>query len=212
MLYLSGMRGGALGSLPIEAVDMGAREIRQWPLLGVKTKFRRSAVTYLLEIPELMTVVAEWDAFVRAQLPSTAMWFTPIVSQLGQQRLSADPPGENRNVAISRRLRKLFGAAELPYRSPHKFRHGHAVYGLQHARDMADYKAVSMNLMHTNLNVTDGIYAPLASDEVRRRIGQLSRHSVSDVSIDDELVAFLRGMSDADLATALIILAERLAT
>ena len=45
-------------------------------------------------------------------------------------------------------MRKLFEFADLPYKSPHKFRHGHAVYALQHAKTMADYKAVSMNLMH----------------------------------------------------------------
>jgi len=66
-------------------------------------------------------------------------------------------------------MRKLFDRADLPYKSPHKFRHGHAVYALQRAKTMADYKAVSMNLMHDDIRVIDGIYAPLAADEVKQR-------------------------------------------
>jgi integrase len=211
MLYLSGMRVGALGTLPIEAVDVKRREVRQWRSLGVKTKFRKSATTYLLPIPELLAVVEEWDALVRAQLPPKAMWHPPTDHSWGQQTLSADPPGRHRGETIGKRLRKLFARAGLEYRSPHKFRHGHAVYGLLHARDMADYKAVSTNLMHRNLNVTDEIYAPLAQDEVRQRIARLGQRSTSDISVDGEIAAFLRNLSDADLSTALIVMAERLA-
>jgi len=39
---------------------------------------------------------------------------------------------------------------------------------------MADYKAVSMNLMHEDIRVTDGIYAPLAGHEVLDRIASLT--------------------------------------
>jgi hypothetical protein len=77
-------------------------------------------------------------------------------------------------VTLAKRLRGLFAAAGLPYKSPHKFRHGHAVFALQHARTMADYKAVSMNLMHADISITDGIYAPLAGGEVQRRIAGLT--------------------------------------
>ncbi len=210
LLYLSGMRGGALGSLPLEAVDVKERMIRQWPSLGVRTKNDKSATTYLLEIPELLAVVERWDTFVRSQLPPTAMWYAPTNSQWGQQMLSADPPGENRNVAIAKRMRKLFAVAGLPYKSPHKFRHGHAVYGLQRARTMADYKAVSMNLMHGNISITDGVYAPLAGDEVRQRIARLSGSPVSGPLAVGGPATFIRGLSDAELSQALIVVAERL--
>ena len=177
MLFLSGMRATAFGTLPIAAVDLPSRTIKQWPALGVATKNGKSATTYLLDIPELLRVVEAWDAFVRAQLPPTAMWYTPIVSQWGEQMLSADPPGANRGQAVAKRMRHLFEMAGLPAQSPHKFRHGHAVYALQHAKTMADYKAVSMNLMHEDIRVTDGIYAPLAGNEVQQRIAGLTSRS-----------------------------------
>ena len=39
---------------------------------------------------------------------------------------------------------------------------------------MADYKAVSMTLMHEDLQVTDSIYVPLPGSEVRDRISRLA--------------------------------------
>jgi len=43
LLYVSGMRAGALGSLPLEAVDVSGRTIKQWPSLGVRTKNGKTA-------------------------------------------------------------------------------------------------------------------------------------------------------------------------
>ena len=211
MLFVSGMRAGALGSLPIEAVDVTNRTVRQWPALGVRTKNGKSATTYLLDIPELLQVVERWDGYVRARLSSSAVWYTPIVGQLGEQQLSADPPGSNRHIAIAKRMKKLFDLAGLVYKSPHKFRHGHAVYALQHARTMADYKAVSMNLMHEDIRVTDGIYAPLVSDEVRQRVAGLTSQTGTRPQADGDLADFIRGLPDAQLSQALVVIAERLA-
>ena len=210
MLFLSGMRVAAFGSLPIGAVDLPSRTIKQWPALGVKTKNGKSATTYLLNIPELMAVIEAWDAFVRSRLPDSAMWYTPSITHWGDQALSAEPAGKNRKGAIAKRLRKLFATAELPHESPHKFRHGHAVYALQRARTMADYKAVSMNLMHEDIRITDGIYAPLASDEVKQRIIGLTGGPKTSLPVDADLDQFLRSLSNAQLQQALIIAAERL--
>lgn len=64
--------------------------------------------------------------------------------------------------------------------SPHKFRHGHALYGLLHARDMADVKALSQNLMHANIGITDSIYAVLSSEDQRERIRGLGGDQPGD--------------------------------
>jgi len=119
-------------------------------------------------------VVKEWDDLVRRQLPPTAMWYTSLHSRWGVHSLSEKRAGDNRNISLTKRLRKLYLAAGMEPKSPHKFRHGHAVYGLQHARSMADYKAVSMNLMHNDIRVTDAVYAVLSKEDVRARIASLS--------------------------------------
>jgi len=211
LLYLSGMRAGALGTLSIQCVDVANRTIKQWPALGVHTKNSKSATTYLLDIPDLLVVVERWDSFVRAHLPLSAMWYTPVTIHWGEQQLSTNLPGSNRNVAIIKRIKKLYEAAGLPYKSPHKFRHGHAVYALQHAHAMADYKAVSMNLMHADIRVTDGIYAPLLGDEVKQRIAGLTGSTVTPPSAHGDLAALIRDLPDAQLSQALMMLAGRLA-
>lgn len=211
LLYVSGMRASALGSLPLQAIDVAARSVRQWPTLGVRTKNDKAATTYLLEIPELLAVVAEWDAFVRAQLPPQAAWYTPTISRFGEQLLSQDAPGANRNVAIAKRMRRLFAEADLSYKSPHKFRHGHAVYALQHAQTMADYKAVSINLMHEDIRVTDGIYAGLADSEVRQRIAGLSDPVSAATAVEGDLTALVGSLSQAELSQVLHAVASRLA-
>jgi integrase len=211
LLFLSGARASAFSTLPISAVDLPNRTIKQWPSLEVHTKNGKSATTYLLDIPELFTIVKCWDSWVRSQLPMTAMWYTPIISQWGEQTLSADRPGANRNVAIAKRLRLLFARAGLAYKSPHKFRHGHAVYALQHAKTMADYKAVSMNLMHEDIRVTDSIYAPLAGHEVQQRIAGLTNSAVALPADSTDLNIMVRTLSRGQLSEALIAIAQQMA-
>jgi hypothetical protein len=82
------------------------------------------------------------------------------------------------------------------------------VYGLQNAQTMADYKAVSMNLMHHDIEITDSIYAPILSDEVKERIAGLSSSSSS--LADDELAGMISGLSNMELSKVMMIIARRL--
>jgi len=92
------------------------------------------------------------------------------------------------------------GAAEwrrervgLTYHSPHKFRHGHAVYALRLAKDVATLKAVSQNLMHENLAVTDGVYGVLSDTDVKRQISELGKGQTRSESREvGELVSLTR--------------------
>ncbi len=67
-------------------------------------------------------------------------------------------------------------SAWLPYRggllyhSPHKFRHGHAVYAHSRAKDVPALKAVSQNLLHENLSIADGVHGVLSETDVRQQI------------------------------------------
>jgi len=208
MLFLSGARASAFTTLPISAVDLPAKTLRQWPELGVTTKNGKRATTYLLPIPELLSMAQSWDDVIRTKLPSTAPWYAPVSAQWGRQSLVDSEPGKNRHQALDKRLRRLFTLAGLPYKSAHKFRHGHAVYGLLKAQTMADYKAVSMNLMHNDIKITDSIYAPILSEEVKDRIAKLTsgQDSVPDTEFDD----LLGQLSNADLSKVLRIVASRL--
>ena len=85
-----------------------------------------------------------------------------------------------------RRLSSLTIKVGLPYHSPHKFRHGFAVYTLKKGQDMGDFKAISQNMMHSNLSVTDGIYGIFSEKEVKNRITGLSNsHQVGKYSNEE---------------------------
>jgi len=208
MLFLSGARASAFTTLPLSAVDLPARTLRQWPELGVATKNGKRATTYLLPIPELLSVAQIWDDVVRSNLPPTVPWYAPVSARWGSQSLEESEPGKNRHQALDKRLHRLFTLAGLPYKSAHKFRHGHAVYGLLKAQTMADYKAVSMNLMHNDIKITDSIYAPILSEVVKDRIARLTtgQDSMPDTEIDGLLVQ----LSNVDLSKMLRIVASRL--
>ena len=62
----------------------------------------------------------------------------------------------------------------LAYHSPHKFRHGFAVYSLKHAKDISQLKAISQNLMHENISITDGIYGGLSDADIKEQITSLT--------------------------------------
>ena len=182
-LYLSGMRVGAFVSLPILAIDLNTQSVKQWPKLGVKTKNRKHETTHLLPLPELMPVVQEWDALVRAVLPGSGYWFAPLDSLTGEIAPEINKIGHNRDMRVRTDLKRWLDSVGLPYMSPHKYRHGHAVYGLTHATDMADFKAVSMNLMHSNMSITDGIYSILSQQEKANRISNLGKNNGSNTDI-----------------------------
>ena len=171
--FLSGIRIGAFVTLPLEAVDVEKLTVRQWPKLGVKTKFGKHATTFLLRIPSLLRVVKDWDAEVRRVCGNKGLWFAQVSPETGQIVPRAEKAGDHRSSIACRDLRKWLKKSGLQYHSPHKFRHGHAVYALSMAKDVAALKAVSQNLMHGNLTVTDGVYGVLSDGDVRHQIARL---------------------------------------
>jgi integrase len=215
LLFLSGMRGGAFVTMPIDALDLQNLTIRQWPELGVHTKNGKKATTFILNLPDLLEPVFRWDAIVRTELPETAPWYAPIDHHWGEQWLSKEEPGKNRVQRLGKRLKLLFLLVDLEVKSPHKFRHGHAVYGLLHAQTMADYKAVSMNLMHDSIEITDRTYAPMLSSDVQKRISGLTSNGVSDLSVEPssrnpEFENYLSQLDKENLGRALFFIAGKL--
>ena len=99
--------------------------------------------------------------------------------------------------------------AGLPYRLAHKFRHGHAVYGLLRAGTTTNYKALSENMMHADIWTTDDTYAMLLSEEVRKRIAGL--FSTTDQASQKTQPGGIGKMSNEQLSQMLVEVAKRLA-
>lgn len=173
--FLSGIRIGAFVTLPIKAVDMQELTIKQWPSLGVKTKFSKYGTTQLLPFPDLIEVVKNWDSKIRGKLPDDCFWFSPLSSDTGNFDKTIKKVGNNRSNRANKDLKDWLEKVGLPYHSPHKFRHGNAVTAIKMAKTVPELKAISQNLMHGNLSTTDGIYGILSIDDKRNYILNLGK-------------------------------------
>lgn len=179
-LFLSGMRIGAFVSLPMRAVDISNHVIYQDPSLGVKTKNSKFGVTYLLNIPELLQVVQDWDNEIRAILPPSGFWFAPLSNTTGEIDPNAFEIGEHRFTLARKDFKAWLEHEGLPYHSPHKFRHGHVHYLRERAKNAADVKAISLNVMHEDTHTTDIFYSSFKGDELKNRISSLSNDNPSE--------------------------------
>ena len=146
----------------------------------------------MLNIPHLLEVVREWDGEVRQCLPDTSYWFAPLSYKTGELRTNFHMTGDNRDDRARVDLKKWLAKVGYQYHTPHKFRHGFAVYALKLAQDMADFKAISMNLMHANMSITDGIYAVLTEQDVSERITSLGQSPESE----EDLASLLRQIAN----------------
>ncbi|MGD8455833.1 MAG: tyrosine-type recombinase/integrase [Anaerolineales bacterium] len=178
--FLSGVRIGAFVTLPIKVININELEVKQWPSLGVKTKFSKHATTYMLEIPDLLAVVKEWDSEVRSKLTDDSLWFAHISTETETLEIDNNKAGKHRHSRARKDLRSWLEKVEITYYSPHKFRHGFAVYTLKKARTVSDLKAISLNLMHSDLKITDGIYAILSDIDVKEKIKSIGCGSEED--------------------------------
>lgn len=184
-LYLSGMRVGAFVSLPINCVDVHKGKVWQEPERGVRTKNKKAAVTAMLSIGELNPVVMAWDKKVRESLPNDAIWYSTI-DQGSDHLVYQNRSAEGRRLLLSDGMKSLCGSAGVEYKSPHKLRHGHVVYALKLVKDMAGLKAVSQNVMHSSVAITDGIYGALLEDDVHDLIHSLGNPNNNNFSLKKE--------------------------
>lgn len=174
LLFLSGMRADALASLPISCVHLEDRALHQFPLMGVRTKNRKAAITFLLDIPDLFAVVERWDKRVRTDLPPNALWYATL-DRDGMTLRASTAAAHRRYDVIEEDVRLICERAGVEYQSPHKLRHGHVVWALKQARTLADLKAISQNVMHSSVMITDGTYGRLVEDDVSAVIARLGK-------------------------------------
>lgn len=123
----------------------------------------------------LLDIVKDWDDHIRSILPKNGLWFAPGSPETGEIDPEKVIAGKNSARRAYKDLKEWLGKVKLPYYSPHAFRHGHAVYALKLAKNIAELKAVSQNLMHANISTTDGIYGILSETDVREQIGLLGK-------------------------------------
>jgi integrase len=213
-LYLSGQRAGAFVTSPIAAVNINDDEIYQWPdVYHVKTKNGKKATTALFQVPGLIDFVKEYDNWVRQVIPQEMWneypWYVGFKNNWGDVSLCLSPLGEKRGNELIKRFKNLANRMKKEYENPHAFRHGHAVYGISHARTPAEYQAVSRNLMHDSIVITDKIYATLEFEDRKKVIEKMHTFAINQP--DENLFKILKPMSKEDLVRVIHLAADLMA-
>ena len=130
-----------------------------------------------------LAVVKSWDDMVRKSLPDTTLWYASLTTDgtgfTGSRRMA-----KRRPYQAARRFQVLCERAGVPALSPHKIRHGYAVHTLGLCRTVDQLKAVSQNLMHSSLTVTDSIYSVFGDNDMKARITTLGSHDSASASPD----------------------------
>ncbi len=173
LMFVSGMRIGALVTLPLKAIDIENRTILQYPSLGVHTKNYKPGKTFLFPIPEIIEKLKEWDEEVRSILSEDGFWFAPLSPETGEIDTKNTKLNDTRVALLRKNMVSWFQKNGIPYHSPHKFRHGHVHYGQSHAKNQADYKAVSQNVMHSSTGITDQFYSNMDDEMKKNRIDSM---------------------------------------
>jgi site-specific recombinase XerD len=184
-LYLSGMRISAFTTMPIKAVDLEELEVRQSPELGMRTKNKKSATTYILDIDHIIGIIREWDAYVRGMLPPNGFWFAPLSPNTREIDITADKVGLNRSCIFRNNLRDWLTKNQSLLHTPHHFRRGHANFLFDHAKDLSDLEAAKENLMHESLTTTE-MYARKRRAQIKNRIHNMT-HPKPNREIDIDL-------------------------
>lgn len=168
ILYCTGIRVGALISLPIKCLDIFEWNIYQYPKEGVNTKFTKTIDSYFFNFnQEWRDTVKEYVNLLKEKgfgyndplFPST---------KLEHKRGTYCYVGENLDKkfwestsSLSKIVKKRFAEAGLPAFSPHSIRHSFVVELLNRCSTGIQIKAVSQHLGHEHLETTLGCYGTL---------------------------------------------------
>ncbi|HSH02041.1 MAG TPA: tyrosine-type recombinase/integrase [Anaerolineae bacterium] len=189
-LFLSGMRINAFVTLPLKAVDLEAKTVKQWPEWGVKTKNSLRATTYLInppEAPELWEIILDWDTRLRQSLSSDDLWFAHLSTETGWLDPNPPPIGKHRPSRFRKDFKRWTKRVGLPHYNPHAFRHGFTHYAGGKTRTTEEFKAVSQNLMHKTMETTSQYYLHIQDDDVKNVITNLGHRSKE--TTDEEQLA-----------------------
>ena len=143
-----------------------------------------------------MEVVKDWDSLVRSELPDDAFWFACLSPKTGRFDNSIKEVGIHRSSRAYKDLKDWLDRVGLPFHSPHKFRHGYAVFGIKHYTTLGQLKALIQNLMHSNISITDGIYGILSNDDKKKLLSDFdlnNSNSSNDINKKlDEVLTLLK--------------------
>ena len=201
---LSGMRDGAIVSLPLSAFNESDLTVNQSPLIGVQTKFSKANHSRLMEFGDwLIEPIHEWVAYLKSQklfsqtdplFPASRQEFAPntfCFKSINVETSFWSNAGPMRQI-FKNRARQ----AGLEYFPPHSFRHLAIHLALDACKSNLDIRAVSQNVGHENIATTLLDYGALDDRTTLATIENMKftqEDNPSELDMDDEeLLEMLR--------------------
>jgi integrase/recombinase XerD len=194
---LSGMRDSAIASLSLKHIDEKQSPVRvlQDPN-SVKTKFSKAISTFLLPLgDDLIEIVLAWiDELKRTHLFGSGDPLFPSTAVTNDPDRGFHVDGISRDHwASASPIRKIFKAAfeavDLPYYSPHTFRHTLTHLMETECRTPEEIRAFSQNLGHEHVATTLTNYGKLNERQQGEVIGRMALGADKPPQVDPNLAA-----------------------
>lgn len=193
-LLLSGMRDMAVASLPLGCFDPNKLEVRQYPELGVQTKFHKKLITHLFVFDDrLLSHVLDWAKYLTDEKGFSSKdpffpWNKVVRGcQSGNfESTEVEPKFWAGAGPIRRILKDRSEAAGLPYYKPHAFRHAAAQLALRQRTSPEEWRVVSQNLGHESPVTTDTSYAKQSPERVKAVMSSIDFSRARAKLFDDE--------------------------
>lgn len=185
---LSGMRDGAIVSLPLRAFNDTKLTVNQSPLLGVQTKFSKANHSRLMVFDErLLDPILEWVSYLKSDKEfSLSDPLFPAAKpdfESGSYCFIAEKV-EKRYWSNAGPMRRIFKVrseeAGVEYYNPHSFRHLATHLALDACNTPQHIRAVSQNLGHEHIGTTLLNYGALDDRTTLSTISKLEFASVSE--------------------------------
>jgi len=168
LAFLTGARITAIMTLPMGSFDKKELIIYQDPALGVKTKFSKKIVSYLIPFgyKETINYFIEWFDYLEKMrgFKLTDPIFPTTKIENGKDNVSYYNTGEvsadffKSSTSLRKIFEKRFKQAEEKYYHPHTFRHFVVKEISKLPITEEEKKAISQNLGHENVGTTFGSY------------------------------------------------------
>lgn len=179
---LTGMRDQAIVTLPLGCFDQEKMLVEQLPTRGVQTKFNKNIYTTIFKVDEmLIEYFLKWYEYLRTKkhfslddpmFPSTEVGF------VSQDHHAFSPIGISKSFwADTNPVRAIFKdrsqQTNVPYFTPHKFRHFIINEAQKHITSVEQLKALSQNLGHENISTTFHGYGAIDTYRVNELVNAI---------------------------------------
>ena len=186
LTILVGPRGAATASLRLKHIDIDARVLNQ-DGAEVNTKFRKTFRAGFYPVGgDAERILREWVAELRDTLgygPDDPL-FPKTKRTLNQEgkfeHVELDRAPWRNTESLRKVFRDAFGAAGLPYASPHSFRHTLGRLAYERNLTLAEWKAWGQNLGHSEIMTTITNYAKMSEEEQLRTLASIGEKQGRD--------------------------------